>query len=293
MYRVWVCLVAVLLHVQDARGDQTCGANIDGKGTTFDLSPLTQSLYYRLDATGLTEENYSFAFNICANVTGFPPSGPPGTLGKGCVETATKGETMKGPAPAYQIAHADDFCYRLGDSSSNVEYSLFEPEDPSRGVVMRYNGGNLCSNNVRRSLEIAFPCSQEINIPDKESVEEVSQCVYKLIVPSIYGCPTQCGVKDRQLCNAKGVCRYDETKSASRCFCDDGFTGDDCGSLVQEVAGKETDGAALGILIAVSILIAIVIAGLAVMWLKIRGLRLDPQAYATLSDGGRLAQEEL
>lgn len=267
--------------------------DVPGKGTTFDLSPLKHSLYYRLNSKGLNEENYSFAFNICANVTGYPPSGPPEQLGDSCVHTGTMGETMSGPAPAFQVARHDNFCYRLGNSFENAEYKLFEEEDPSRGVVLKYKGGNLCSGGVRRSLEIAFPCTEDMNIPDEETVEETSECVYKLLVPSIYGCPTQCGVKDRKLCNDKGVCRFDETQSASRCFCDDGWEGDDCGSLASSPSDKGTDMAALGVLIAVSILITFIIGGLAWMWFKIRGLRLDPQAYATLSGGGRAAQEEL
>lgn len=236
-------------------------------------------------------------FNVCEDISveNTPGSGQYGH-GDACVTTegtGVTGDTMTGAAPAFQVSRKDDFCWRLGDSHENAVWSLLEPEDPSRGVALTYTGGNACNSmDYRRTLKIAFECVNDIaNIPDQEVVEEVSTCRYEIIVPSIYGCPTECGVKDRHLCNNKGVCRYDKTNKASKCFCVTGWEGSDCGT---ETASKSasSDGATVGVLVFVCILLVVLIVGLAVMWVKIRGLRLDPAAYATLSGGGNNAADK-
>jgi len=181
---------------------------------------------------------------------------------------------------------ADDY------DKTEVEWALLEPEDPSRGVIMKLKGGNLCPGTKRRMMEIAFPCADDImNIPDQEVIEELSTCQYQIVVPSIYGCPTECGVKDRQLCNNKGICRYDRHTKASRCFCSDGWEGDACGN--DSVSAKKQSSTSLAVLIFVCVFLACVIGGISVVWIKIRGLRLDPEAYATLSGGSQQQQEEL
>lgn len=280
--------------------EDSCGKSFGDQGTTFDLSPLKlPGGYYKVRNQDVGFENYTYVFNVCGNTAEIPGSGPTGRGDKCLNTTIWQGDTdfMWNPAPAYQIARHDDLCWRMAEdySNSNIEWSLLEPEDPSRGVVMKYKGGNLCnheSDSQRRYLEIAFPCADDImNIPDKEVIEEVKDCQYELIVPSIYGCPTECGVKDRQLCNNKGICRYDRTEKASRCFCSKGWEGDACGA--ETAKSKKSGNGPLTILIIVCVFLTCVIAGISVVWLKIRGLRLDPQAYATLSGGSQQQQEEL
>eukprot|EP00939_MAST-03C_sp_MAST-3C-sp1_P000350 g350.t1 len=206
---------------------------------------------------------------------------------------------MTGPAPAYQVSRVHDACWRLGNSDSNIEWTLLDENDPARGVVLNYKGGNQCKNSdneyIRRELKIAFECANDItNVPDQEVIEETELCVYEIVVPSIYGCPKECGVKDRELCNNKGVCGYDRSVSRSRCFCVDGWGGTDCGSEVaSSSSSSSSDSATVGVLVFVCILLVGLTAGLAYMWIQIRSLRLDPQAYATLSGGAGAAKEEL
>ena len=45
---------------------------------------------------------------------------------------------------------------------------------------------------------------------------------------SIYGCPLECPTANRHLCNAHGLCRYDDTLGIPRCFCDDFYLCNDC-----------------------------------------------------------------
>ena len=299
-------MVALATLLTSTMGDENCIKTFDSVGTSFDLSPLKSGLFYKVNNKDVTYENYTYAFNICEDIKdeNIPGAGPRG-FGDACVETTPDGrgsaaspsssDILSGPAPAFQIARTDNFCWRLGNSASNMEWSLYEEDDPSRGVVLKYVGGNECSdsNTKRRSLSIAFPCSNDVmNVPDEEVIEENSICEYEILVPSIYGCPRECGVKDRQLCNNRGVCRYDRTLGASRCFCSEGWTGNDCGSDISS-SSSSSDAATTGVLVFVSILLAVLIAGLIVMWMKIRGLRLDPQAYASLSGGASMNKEEL
>ena len=39
-------------------------------------------------------------------------------------------------------------------------------------------------------------------------------------------------MKNRKICNGQGICRYDTSQQSARCFCSDGFEGDDCGNVV-------------------------------------------------------------
>jgi len=300
-------VIAMILLVTRSMGENdNCLKTFSDLGTSFDLSPLKSGLYYKVRNKDVTFENYTYVFNICEDIKddNIPGAGPRG-FGDACVETTPDGrgsaaspsssDILSGPAPAFQVARVDNFCWRLGNSASNLEWSLLEEDDPSRGVVLKYIGGNECSdsNTKRRSLSIAFPCANDVmNVPDEEVIEETSVCEYEILLPSIYGCPRECGVKDRQLCNNRGVCRYDRTQKRSRCFCSEGWSGDDCGTDVV-ASSSSSDAATTGVLIFVSILLAVLIAGLIVMWMKIRGLRLDPQAYASLSGGAHMNKEEL
>ena len=115
----------------------------------------------------------------------------------------------------------------------------------------------------------------------------------------------------QMLCGGHGVCGYDAKEGNSRCFCNDGFAGADCtGSPEQPPKGLSTLG---GVLIGIGLLLGLLIAGLAYLWLRIRALvsgggreeeghgsvggtrllppsastaqRLDPTAYSSLRGG--------
>ncbi len=71
-------------------------------------------------------------------------------------------------AAAHQVAHNDAlpagnplrddaYCYHLNNGFANGNFSLWDEEDPSAGVVLTYGGGNKCGTKAdgtinRRSL---------------------------------------------------------------------------------------------------------------------------------------------
>jgi hypothetical protein len=103
--------------------------------------------------------------------------------------------------------------------------------------------------------------------------------VYELSLTTVYGCPLECGVtqssEGRHVCNRKGVCRYDTGIKKAKCFCSDGWTGNDCSVEVDASKGSSLS----GVLVTCSILLVVTLGGIALVWKKVRGLRLDPQAY--------------
>jgi hypothetical protein len=128
--------------------------------------------------------------------------------------------------------------------------------NPSRGIYLTYTGGDLCSNGSPRSLKVWLLCYNDPNnIPDSELVYEGdsttagSTCAYEIFLKSLYGCPVECpspanqtsGVP--QLCSNHGVCDFDSVLGASRCFCNPGWTGKDCGSVVRAPRRPDVDGA--------------------------------------------------
>lgn len=49
--------------------------------------------------------------------------------------------------------------------------------------------------------------------------------------------PAGCDVVNGKACNGQGICRYDSTLVAPRCFCYDGFEGTGCGVATSSGAG--------------------------------------------------------
>ena len=95
-------------------------------------------------------------------------------------------------------------CHRLSaDVAShpgNETWSLVEPGNPSRGVQVRYEGGDLCCANGMsacsdpqpRSLELQFFCKDDTaNVFDRETVLEYGKCHYKIWLDTASGCPTR------------------------------------------------------------------------------------------------------
>ena len=86
-------------------------------------------------------------------------------------------------------------------------------------------------------------------------------------------------MKNRRLCGGHGFCGYDRTNSIPRCFCDDGFTGDDCtssGSFTQEGS------AAVGLMVALLVLSLVLTGVILVMIKQVHGYRDDTSSYEQL-----------
>jgi hypothetical protein len=200
---------------------------------------------------------------------------------------------QSGVATAFQVANwnfpGNDMCHRMGSTATpaTMQWSEFEAGDPSRGISLKYIGGDYCAGvaNTGRSLTIHILCADDLaNVPDVEPVEEVQPCQYELWFTSIYGCPLQCGVDKRQLCGGKGACRFDRDLQAPRCFCSSGWGGEACADKVASLAAGVAVSVAFIMLCLFTCVLICVLIGVVLMWLKVRTLRLDPRAYASLDE---------
>jgi hypothetical protein len=196
--------------------------------------------YHVKDSADSIESNYSYVFNVCGNV-GHPPD--PSCVGS--------------PAPAYQVSETESSCTRLGNSPSDVIWSLLDAANPTRGIAMTYMGGDPCGNtNLDRQLTISFLCSTEQGMSEFSHQRVIEDhCHYKLTVSTVFGCPNECHVgANRQLCSGHGFCGMDADRSKPRCFCYANFYGEAC--------NVETNGDNMGFLGVVLILTILLLTGL-------------------------------
>jgi hypothetical protein len=281
----------------------------DFGNTSFNANPLkTTSFWYVNDnENNQNSRNFTYFFNVCGNIPSdanvFPRTAACNTTYPGY---NYQNMPQSGPSMAFQYNNMDtsiyDKCHRLAGSatSSNIGWALIDPTNPSFGYVMQYLGGDQCYSQTgsligQRTLRLWFVCDKDFtNVPDDEVVLEApSTCVYDIYIKTIAGCPTGCptpmvydpATKEltATLCGNHGICSYDGALKNSRCFCNDGWTGSDCTQLPSTPpTGLSTLG---GVLIGIGILLALLIAGLVYLWLRIRALRLDPTAYSSLRGG--------
>lgn len=126
------------------------------------------------------EPTYSYVWNFCADVTesAFPDVCNPQKM-----------------AAAFQYIHrlSDNYqeCNIIGHydaSRDDTYFSLLNPSDPSKGVSMTYQYGDVCGKtNVFRSATIDIQCA---NVKAEViSATEPSKCQYHLTMNSYYGCP--------------------------------------------------------------------------------------------------------
>lgn len=160
----------------------------------FDLRPLTlpssKNSYYIKDGdipcTPETEPSFSYEWNFCANVSPVPK--PCARMGK-----------SSGVAMQY-VELADGFydCYIIGrydPKHDDLFYSLLDPNDPSKGVSIKYPDGEKCTVGASsgqitklRSATIDVMCE---NVPLKVvSAQEPEECGYHIVMKSFHGCPT-------------------------------------------------------------------------------------------------------
>jgi hypothetical protein len=171
-----------------------------------------------------------------------------------------------------------------------LSWGLYDTTNPAKGVFLQYLGGDVCPGTGKaRTLRIWLLCYNDANnIPDQEIILESDSCYYEIFVNSAYGCPAECPtVKDPStgnafLCANHGVCDFDAAINKPRCFCNEGFTGDDCTVSTTLPGGFSM---VTGVLLFVSLLLVATLAFLGFLWFKIKGLRLDPTAYSALRSG--------
>lgn len=147
---------------------------------------------------------------------------------------------------AYQIKVNEEGepeqCWHLSDKDGGPGvWSLINEDNPSEGVVVSYLDGDYapeCEHN--RQVNIHFVCDNDhgaYGIPGQSESEmdyklvngmEEEICQYKMEFHTIYGCPSQCPIVGHKLCNGVGLCGYDWSVKAPRCYCYSLWTGDSC-----------------------------------------------------------------
>jgi len=276
MSRIAVVIAATLACLAVARADVCAnGATFKTEGATFDLTPLMRTgdtpdfmvTDGDIPCTTTVEQNFTYVFDVCADVTG--------------INKPTVCNGVTAPALQFDPSQANPTCNVLGRTGG---FSLISKGDPSKGVQLTYTGGDQCHHqgSPYRQITLTFGCSNT-KIPTPTVANEPSHCNYFVEMDSIYGCPVECplGGEDRNLCSGHGICGFDQTNQAAKCFCDTGFGGDDCGSAVDPSSGSG-NGAIIGLL--VTVLLVAVVLGVVLFFVvrMLRAYRQDAHNYMAM-----------
>jgi hypothetical protein len=288
-------------------------------GATFDLTSASfnQAGWLLFDSRGNVgaDSTWHYRLGICTNIAN---QAVPSDFG--CV----------GPSPAFQYNTQlpGAMCYRLSApiaSANTASWSLLAPMgnpgfvgNPALGVVLSYTGGDSCTvppttpggpwQTYPRSVNLNFLCWDQPEVDLNATVEESVTCQYNVFIKSLWGCPQQCGMGpdplvpasapgygQNHICSNHGFCDYDYTNGYPKCYCYEGWFGNNCGSTVAPAAPtpKSSGGAIAGALfggIALGLIVAFVVRRFAC---QRRGGGGDaggggagPAAYSTLSDAG-------
>jgi len=261
------CVLVSLFSVLVVAAPHKCIHNFESKGTTFDLRSLILKdnfNYHVKDVIDSEERNYTYVFNVCDDVGHLPAPY--------CGE---KGEEVL--APAYQINDVQKLCQVVGRDAAESVWSLLDDQDPTYGVMMTYVGGKPCNDadKSQRQFSIGFQCSDNVGLSEFEHQRVVEDtCHYKLQVKSLFGCPIQCSVgHNRKICSGNGFCAQDTDTNRPHCFCEDGWSGDDCGTAGPIESGPgSVSGTGVFLIIIVIVLTALLAAAVWV-FIKVRKLR--------------------
>ena len=153
----------------------------------------------------------------------------------------------------------DDWCFVVGYyNQEQTSVHLLNPIDPTEGIMVSYNG-DYCNGGKQRKFNIELQCTDKLN-PVPTHAYELSGCEYTVYMPSVYGCPLECPVANRALCGGQGHCAYDNDKKSARCYCNHGYSGDDCtadGTAADEQLNYSP--ALLGLIITLFIIVALLV----------------------------------
>lgn len=279
------------MYTQTTWAGNACSYRI-GKRVSYDLSDLTrqglEGSYVITDGdvpcTTEVEQNFTWAFNVCGDVT-LPPAS--------CSDSA--------PAAMYQVtktaaSEADQICYVAGRySKDSEEWSLAVPSEPAMGVKLTYYG-DYCANDAagepnptQRVTDLIFTCADKASATPSTAYEE-SHCHFSVTIPTWYGCPEQCPISGRRLCAGNGHCAYDTDAASARCFCDRGYTGDDCSHKGGSGRSNKSATSAASTVVTVIIIILFVVSlalgvTIFVMMRQVEAYKQDASNYMSLQGG--------
>lgn len=244
---------------------------------TYDLSKLQEAgpFYIKggdLECTWDTvEQNYTYFFSFCGSVEAPAPS---------C--TNHDGAVV-------QMDYAASFanqCKSAGKEET-AKYALADENDPAAGFKVTYTNGDLChTNNVNRKTTVVALCEDALELDARVGGDQVREiggakaCNYEIIFRSSYACPKECPVAgdERKSCGGNGHCRYDRDANAARCFCSNGWGGEDC--MTDMNAG--VSGTIVGLTVTVTIFAIILAGALGMLYKQVRDYRTDANKYLML-----------
>ena len=184
----------------------------------------------------------------------------------------------------------DDWCYVVGYyNEAATKLKLINERDPTEGLQVTYLG-DFCNGGTQRKFHVMLECSDKLN-PVPTHAYELTGCEYTVYMPSVYGCPLECPVANRQLCGGNGHCAYDEDKGGARCFCNHGSYGDDCSvnSQTEEaMSASHYSPAMTGLIVTLFIVIALLVVGIYVMFKQVSAYKDDVTNYQVLKGGDEI-----
>lgn len=130
--------------------------------------------------------------------------------------------------------------------------SLFSPADPGGDTSNCFVNGQP----VSRTFTLSFYCDRAMTFPAPNAstntgfIDETNSCNYQAFTWSQAGCPLECPVVNGVVCGGNGVCGYDSTAGAARCFCNDNYIEADCQKPRTPFPSGAVAGATIGGIIA-------------------------------------------
>jgi len=274
-YNAFVFVVAALSLLASSLGfDEPCKWS-SLTGSHYDLTPLTKTdaakAYMISDGdipcTPETEPTYSFMWNFCGLVSN--SSMPAGHICK----PSQLGAAMQflNRSDGYKECHVIG---RYDATKDDASFGLLDVSDPSKGVSIKYTAGEKCwPTGVLRTATIEVKCDNVKAVI--ESALEPELCQYHLVMSSYHGCPTECPITQKGLCNDHGHCSYDVNLKQPYCFCNVGWMGADCSTKIPSTSSAfgYYYSVQIGLLITLLIITLLLLGVVAYMVLRITAFR--------------------
>lgn len=288
-----LCVFIELLSCSHAAPE--CISFDSNMGAHFDLSEMQRSAgqpsYIVEDGdipcTHSVEPLYTYQFNVCGAVSGYVEDRCRQEL------VDTHGVSKLPTAGAIQINKHndnnsnDDWCYVVGYyNEAATKTKLLDESDPTKGIIVTYLG-DFCNGGTQRKTHIHMECADKLN-PVPTHAYELTGCEYTIYMPSVYGCPLECPVANRQLCGGNGHCAYDADKGAARCFCNADSYGLDCTkdeATYEAMAAAVHSPAMMGLIVTLFIVVAGLVVGIYVMFKQVSAYKDDVSNYQVLKGG--------
>lgn len=282
-------LVLLCLYLRFGESSFSCSKYDSNMGANFDLSDLIRlpgQPSYTVDSgdlpctTDKVEQNFTYNFNVCGAVV----DGMPSTCLKmdGLMSAAAVQIDKRATTDA-----SDDWCFLVGEyTESTTKLALINSQDPTEGLSLTYYGDYCNHPRNQRRFNILLQCADKLTaVPTR--AYETSHCIYEVIMPSVYGCPLECPISSRRLCAGNGHCAYDDDKNGAKCFCNKGYTGADCATVVTSAGPSSLNYSPvlLGLIITIFVIIALLVGGILLMVRQVSAYKEDMSNYQVLKGG--------